>query len=130
VSTLTIARPQARWATVARRIGVVLAAVQAVSGIVMVLSDFGTYWVALVVNVSSLVAAIAVLVGVVPAWRGRRWAVVLCAAGILLMALTGLPVFILPDVPPEAVVAVSAGFVVALVTAALLLARPRRGARD
>lgn len=126
MSTLVIARPQARWATVLRRIGVVLAALQAVGGIVMILGDFGTDPIALVVNVTSLVAATAVLVGVVPAWLGRRWAVVLCAAGVLVMALTGLPVFILPDVPPAAVVAVSVGSVVALATAILLLVRPRR----
>jgi hypothetical protein len=126
VSTIVIARPQARWATVLRRIGVVLAVLQAALGLVQILSDFGTYWVALIVNVTSLVAAIAVLGGAVPAWLGRRWAVVLCAAAVMLMALSGLPVFILPGVPPEAVVAVSVGFVVALATAILLLVRPRR----
>lgn len=126
MSTVAIARPQARWATVLRRIGVVLAVLQAVVGAVQILSDFGTYWIALIVNITSLVAAAAVLAGAAPAWLGRRGGVLLCAAGVLLMALTGLPVFILPDVPPEAVVAVSVGFVVALATAVLLLVRTRR----
>lgn len=126
MSTVAIARPQARWATVLRRIGVVLAVLQAVVGAVQILSDFGTYWIALIVNITSLVAAAAVLAGAAPAWLGRRWGVLLCAAGVLLMALTGLPVFILPGVPPEAVVAVSVGFVVALATAILLLVRARR----
>lgn len=126
MSTTAIARPQARWAVVLRRIGAVLAALQAVLGIVQILGDFGTEPVALVVNIVVLVAAAAVLVGVGPAWTGRRWGAVLAAVGVLVMALSGLPVFILPGVPAAAVVAVSVGFVVALATAILLLVRPRR----
>jgi hypothetical protein len=127
VSTVVVARPQARWATVLRRIGVVLAVLQAVLAFVQILGDFSTDPVALTVNLLGLAAAAVVLIGAVPAWLGRGWGVVLCVVGVMVMALSGLPVYFIPGVPAEAIIAVSIGIVVGIATTVLLVVRPRRG---
>lgn len=120
--------PALRSATrssVPAKVGVVLAAFQGLANLVLVLSDFGTQMPTLAINVLTVVVGVAVLVSVVPGWRGARWGLVLLAAGTVLLSLPGLFAFFVPGVPAGATIAAAVGIVLAVLTAALLLI-PRR----
>lgn len=119
-----VSAPSRRF-VVLRRVGVVLAVLQAVLIAANVLSDFGTEGLALVVNVATVVCAVGVLATTVPAWLGIRPATVVAALAVVVLSLTGLPAFFLPGIPTAFVIVAAAGIVVAVGTAVLLLVRPR-----
>jgi hypothetical protein len=124
VSTIAVARPRSRRAVVLRRVGVVLAVLQAVGSIALALSDFGSGFGAVVAAVMIGCGAL-VLALTVPVWRGIGWAAVVVAVATLLSSLTGVPAFFIPGLPAAAVISASVGIVLAVVTAVLLLVRPR-----
>ena len=81
------------------------------------------------VSAAVLIAVpVVALVAIVLAWRGSFPARLVTVAACLAPALTGLPVYFVPDVPPGAIISVSIGIFCALVVAVLLLLPGRRSA--
>ncbi|GII57356.1 hypothetical protein Pth03_57450 [Planotetraspora thailandica] len=65
--------------------------------------------------------ALLTLAAIPPAWRGVVWARNTVVSTQALTAVTGVPAFVLPAVPPFDVIVSAARLVVALVVAVLLL---------
>jgi hypothetical protein len=77
------------------------------------------------VIVSSAVMGVITLVALVFTWRsGSRLGSRIIAATRILSALTGVPAFLLDNVPPLGIVIAGGGIVITLVAVWLLLSRP------
>ncbi|MFF4776152.1 hypothetical protein ACFY05_25165 [Microtetraspora fusca] len=111
-----------RRASLPARIGLVLAVVLAVLSIITWVPQFsdGPVLAGVVVAVD-----LTTLVALPFAWRGALRARVVVIVTRVLSALTGLPAFFIPDIPAQAVMMVSAGILLSLVVAVLLLIGPK-----
>ena len=112
----TTTSSKVRGGATALRIGLVLAAVLAVlqiqTGFAQVPDPLGFV---------AIVLPLVALVGCVFAWRGSRRAGMIVAVCSVLPALTGLPVYFIPDLPAGAIISASIGIVWSLVVSALIL---------
>ena len=119
-TTSTTTSSRGHRGRVALRIGLGLAAVLAVlqiqTGMAQIPDPLGFV---------AIVLPLVALVGCVLAWRGSRRAGVIVAVCSVLPALTGLPVYFIPDLPAGAVLSASIGILWSLVVSALILL-PRR----
>ena len=127
MTTTTATAPVSRRSTIPARVGLVLggilSALQIQTGV--------SLWAAEGASVSAAVliaVPVVALVAIVLAWRGSFPARLVTVAACLAPALTGLPVYFVPDVPPGAIISVSIGIFCALVVAVLLLLPGRRSA--
>lgn len=109
-----------------RRIGVVLAVLQALAAVVTGIAWFSPDPAGMVTGLLSIAASLAVLALSVPSWRGGRWPAVVTGVLLVLESLTGLPAFFLPGVPAGWVLGSAVGIVVAVLTLLLLLLPARR----
>jgi hypothetical protein len=112
----------AHRAPVPARVGLVLAAVLAIGGIVTSVPQFADDPVVPVVNI---VLSVLSLAAVPFAWGGAAWARVVVVVTCVLSALTGLPAFFVPGVPAEWIVAAAVGIVLSLIVAVLLFTGSR-----
>jgi hypothetical protein len=107
---------------IARRIGLILAAVLAAGDLITALSQFASsdaFGVA--ISAGILVAAIATLALVPLSWGGRRWSSITIVVLRLVSAVTALPAFFFPGVPTTFVVLAAVGLVLAVASAVLVL---------
>ena len=119
----TIPAVTARSSSIPARIGLVLAALLVVVDVFTWIPQYGDGGPVLPTAVL-LVAALTV-VAIPYAWAGRRWAKIAVSVTRVLSALTGMPVYFIPDIPPQAILMVSIGIGLAVIVAALLFIGPR-----
>ncbi len=125
-STSTITAPKSR--TTIRRVGLVLATALAVLGAIPSLIGISDV-VSLAIGIFSTGIAVATLVLLVPAWRGRRAPALATAILQLGAILPALPAFFLPsdEVPAGNVVLAAVGSLLNVLAAVLILVGlPRR----
>jgi hypothetical protein len=114
--------------TVANRVGLVLAALLGVADLVSIAmpTDPDQPGPPMAVLVVGMLLGVVTLAAVVLAWvtRRRAWSRVTAGSRIV-SALTALPAFFVPDVPPALVASAAVAVAVTAVAVVLLLRRPR-----
>lgn len=120
MTSTTAATPVARRSTIPARVGLVLggilSALQIQTGVSLWQVEGASVGAAVLIAVPTVA-----LVAIVLAWRGSFPARLVAVAACLVPALTGVPVYFAPGVPPGAIISVSIGIFWAVVVAVLML---------
>jgi hypothetical protein len=120
----TLPASTARGSSVPARIGLVVAALLVVADVFTWIPQYGDGGPVLPTAV--LLVAALTLVAIPYAWAGRRWAKITVSVTRVLSSLTGMPVYFIPDIPPQAVLMVSIGIGLAVIVSVLLFVGPRQ----
>lgn len=120
-STVTATAAPPRGRVLLLRTGLVLAVLLGVGDLVTgVQAVAGDFFAPPAAGIGMIVLGVITVALVPVAWSGRRWAAWVAVAARVLSAMTALPAFFVPDVPAAAVVAASAGLLLAAAVAALV----------
>lgn len=111
MSTTTVAAPKRRRLRTGLIVAAAVAAIELVGSLTGLADSDG---VGLIIALATVLLALATLVLVPMAWRGRRGPALAVAGTRVAASLFGLPAFFIPGVPPVGVIAAAAGIVIAV----------------